>query len=80
VEAVFRPEVFGYFPVTFGRFQRESARKSRNSPEKSGDFPAAILLPRSVDLRCSPAGTGPYFSTWGCDQFIIIIFMINFIE
>jgi hypothetical protein len=36
----------------------------RIPPEKSGDFPAAILLPRSVDFRCSPAGTGPYFSIW----------------
>jgi hypothetical protein len=32
--------------------------------KKSEDFPVGILLPGSIDFRCFPAATGPYFLTW----------------
>jgi hypothetical protein len=32
--------------------------------KKTRRLPVRILLPCSIDFRCFPAGTGPYFLTW----------------
>ena len=50
-----------WFPAVSCRNEQELIGTLRKKSEK---FPTGILLPRSVDFRCFPAGTGPYFSTW----------------
>ncbi len=57
--------IFWIFSGDFsGRFPRECTRKwSKVTRKKSEDFSAGILLPCSIDFRCFPAGTGPYFLT-----------------
>jgi len=56
---------FGYFPVTFRPFPAEKHKKmSTIHRKKSGDFPAGIMFPCSIDCRCFPAGIGLYFLTW----------------
>ncbi len=60
VEAVFRPEICWIFSGGFlsisCAFRQEPAGNHRKKSEK---FPVEILLPRSSDFRCFPAGTGP---------------------
>jgi hypothetical protein len=64
VEAVFMREICWNFSGGFQSiscaFRQEPAGNHRKKAEK---FPTGILLPRSSDFRCFPAGTGPYFST-----------------
>jgi hypothetical protein len=38
-----------------------------------------ILLPRSNDFRCFPAGTGPYFSTWDVDMHQFQSWLVNWV-
>jgi hypothetical protein len=60
VEAVFRPEIYWIFSGGFlsisCAFRQEPVGNHRKKSEK---FPVGILLPRSSDFRCFPAGTGP---------------------
>ena len=66
MEAVFRPENFGFFPVVSDQFLAGKHRKVIGiHRKKSRNFPAGILLPCSGDFRCIPAGTVPYSLTWG---------------
>jgi hypothetical protein len=46
-------------------FPQESVVNHRAKSEK---FPVGILVPRCVDFRWFPAGTDPYFSSWGYDK------------
>ena len=64
MEAVFRSENFRIFSDDFRPVSGGKAQESdRNAPEKSGNFPARILLPCSDDFRCIPAGAVPYSLT-----------------
>jgi hypothetical protein len=70
MEAVFRPEICwtfsgGFWSISWA-FRQELVGNHRKKSEK---FPVGILLPRSGDFRCFPAGTGPYFSTWEYAEF-----------
>jgi hypothetical protein len=60
VEAVFRPEIYWIFSGEFlsisCAFRQEPVGNHR---KKSDKFPVGILLPRSSDFRCFPAGTSP---------------------
>ncbi len=47
---------FGFFPMISDRFLRESTGNWQESTEKNLQFPVGILLPRSSDFRCFPAG------------------------
>ena len=64
VEAVFSSEKFRNF------FRRIPVLSDRNLPEvirkMSEKFPAGILLPRSVDFWCFPAGTKDFFPALSC--------------
>ena len=61
VEAVFPPEIFWIF---FDDFQPVPAEKHGKfigiHRKKSKKFPVGILLPRSGDFRCFPAGSGDF--------------------
>jgi hypothetical protein len=61
----FGRKFFGFFPGHFRAFPAGKNGKLVGSHrKKSEDFPVGILLPASIDYRCFPAETGPYFLTW----------------
>jgi len=61
VEAVFRPEIFRIFSDDYRAVPVGKCRKLTGiHRKKSGQFPAGILLPRSSDFRCFPAGYGDF--------------------
>ena len=52
---------FGFFPMISGRFLLESTGSwQKSTGKKSGQFSVGILLPRSSDFRCFPAGSGDF--------------------
>jgi hypothetical protein len=72
-----KPAENSLFPV--GTRWKMSGIRRRNLVTVLDQVPG-ILLPRSVDFRCSPAGSGPYFLTWDginswlCDKWKKFIF------
>ncbi len=69
VEAVFRLENFRIFSDDFRLVPARKHRKLTGIHRKKyGQFPAGVLLPRSSDFRCFPAGSRgirwPESSTW----------------